>query len=136
MSRPLNSRQERFCAFIAGGKSGSEAYRLAGWNSRNGSERASAAKLLAKDNIQFRIAELRKPLTRKLLLSKDRHREILRDIAEDTERPAMVRIRAIEIDAKLAGHFAPDQVVVETGPTTLDAVRERAKAMSSAMSRV
>lgn len=48
----------------------------------------------------------------------------------------MSRLRAIEIDAKLAGYFAPDQVVVETGPKTLEAVRERARTMASAMSLV
>ena len=42
-------------------------------------------------------------------------------------------MRAIEIDAKLAGDFAPDRVEVETGPKTLDSIRERAAAVASAL---
>lgn len=72
-------------------------------------------------------------MTKKLLLSKDRQREILREIAEDDTRPTMARLRVIEIDAKLAGHFAPERVEIEKGRSNLDDIRERAKNMASAL---
>lgn len=34
------------------------------------------------------------------------------------------KLRVIELDSKLAGHFEPEQLVVETGPVTLDTLRE------------
>jgi len=43
------------------------------------------------------------------------------------------KLRALELDSKLAGHFAPDQVVVETGPETLLDIRERAAHVVSAL---
>lgn len=131
MSKPVNVRQQRFCEFIAAGESQTDAYLKAGFKVDKGVARRNAARLLTNADISDLIAELRKPVTKKLLLTKDRKRELLRDIAEDNDRPAMVRIRAIEIDAKLAGHFEPERVEVETGPTSFDAIRERARTMAS-----
>jgi phage terminase small subunit len=136
MNKPLNPRQESFCAFIAAGSSAGRAYEKAGYMSQGNVADSAAERLLRNVEIKKRVAELRKPVTKKLLLTKDRKREILRDIAEDTDRPAMVRIRAIEVDSKLAGHYEADRLEVDNGPRTLDAVRERAKSMASAMSRV
>lgn len=45
------------------------------------------------------------------------------------------KLRAMDLHSKLAGDFAPEQMVVETGPKTLEAVRERAKLLASPMSR-
>jgi phage terminase small subunit len=135
MRRPLNIRQERFCEFIADGESQTDAYLKAGFKVDKGVARRNAARLMTNADIAARIAELRKPVTKKLLLSKDRKRELLRDIAEDPDRPPMVRIRAIEIDAKLAGHFEADRVEVDSGSFNLDAVRERMRAIVSPMVR-
>ena len=52
--------------------------------------KANACESLTNPNLQARIAELRKPVTKKLLLSKDRKREMLRDIAEDRDLQTMV----------------------------------------------
>lgn len=45
------------------------------------------------------------------------------------------KLRAIELDSKLAGHFEPDQLVVETGPKTLEMLEQRAKAVESRLVR-
>jgi hypothetical protein len=45
------------------------------------------------------------------------------------------KLRAIELDSKLAGHFAPAEVVVESGPTQLESIRERAAQVVSALNR-
>jgi phage terminase small subunit len=133
--KPLNVRQQRFCEFIVAGESQTDAYLKAGWKVPRLDAGQHASRLMKYDKIKAKIAALRAPQTKKALLTKDRQREILRDVAEDGARPAMSRLRAIEIDAKLAGYFAPDQMVVETGPKTLEAVKERAAAMASAMAR-
>jgi phage terminase small subunit len=124
MIKPLNPRQESFCAFMAAGSSAGRAYEKAGYSSRGNVADSAAERLLRNVGIKNRIAELRKPVTTKLLLTKDRKRELLRDIAEDPDRPALVRLRAIEIDSKLAGHFEPERMEIEAGPITLDTVRE------------
>lgn len=43
------------------------------------------------------------------------------------------KLRAIELDSKLAGHFEPDQLIVETGPKTLEAIKQRALNVVSAL---
>jgi phage terminase small subunit len=133
--KPLNVRQERFCEFVASGMSGTEAWLQAGYDVSRNVARANAAESLAKPAIIARIAALRAPQTRAALLSKDRKREIMRDIAESPTQKTQDRLRAIEIDAKLAGDFAPEQHVIEAGPKTLDAVRERAKQIGSPLGR-
>lgn len=127
----MNIRQERFCEFVASGMSGTEAYLQAGWKCNRDAARASAAETLAKPSIKAHVADLRKNQTRKALLTKDRQREILRDMAEDPSAKPLVRIRAIELDAKLAGYFAPDQVVIENIPSKLQSICERANRVAS-----
>ena len=135
MTKPLNSRQESFCAFLAAGSAAGRAYEKAGYLSQGNVADSAAERLLRNVEIQKRIAELRKPVTKKLLLTKDRKRELLRDIAEDADRPAMVRLRAIEIDAKLAGHFEPDRTEIDVGQRTLLSIKERAEQVVSALAR-
>lgn len=44
-------------------------------------------------------------------------------------------LRAIELYSKLLGHFEPDRVEVETGPKTLQSIKERAAQVSSTLAR-
>lgn len=132
--RPPSVRQQRFCEFVVAGESGTDAYLQAGWKVTRKSARVNAAKLLATANIKAHIAVLRAPQTKKAILTKDRKRELMHEIAESKSEKTQDRLRAIELDAKLNGEFAPDRVEVETGPNTLQAVRARAKEMASAMS--
>jgi len=132
---PLSARHQRFCELIAAGESGTDAYLQAGWKSSRAAARANASKLLTKANIQARVTELRKPVTRAILLTKDRKRELLRDIAEDTTEAVLSRIRAIEVDSKLAGHFEPDRTEIDVGSQTLLSIKERAAQVVSALAR-
>jgi hypothetical protein len=45
------------------------------------------------------------------------------------------KLRALELHSKLVGDFEPDRVEVETGPSTLASIEERAKSVVSALSR-
>jgi len=38
-------------------------------------------------------------------------------------------------DSKMQGHYEPEQHVVETGPNTLESIKERAEHVASLMSR-
>jgi phage terminase small subunit len=133
--KPLNVRQERFCEFVASGTSATQAYIQAGYKVTVKVAGTAGPRMMENVGVKARIAELRAPQTKKALLSKDRKREIMRDIAESPTQKTQDRLRAIEIDAKLAGDFAPEQHVIEAGPKTLDAVRERAKQIGSPLGR-
>jgi phage terminase small subunit len=132
--KSLTVRQERFCELVAAGKTLTDAYIEAGYNVSRNTARANAAASVAKHSIADRIAELRAPQTKKTLLSRDRKRELLAQIAENTAMKPLVRIRAIETDAKIAGHFEPEHHVIEGGNKTLEAIRERALKVASALS--
>lgn len=132
--RRLTVQQERFCERIAAGDNQTEAWLNAGYKVSRSVARRNAAESLTNPVIKARVAELRKPQTKKLLMSKDMKREIAMQIASNPAKSDMARIRAMELDAKLAGHFEPDRVEVETGPYTLESIRERAKTVASLMS--
>lgn len=131
--KPLNIRQDRFCENVVSGMSNAEAYVKAGFKVSRADAAKHAARLMKNDGVKARIAELRKPQTRKVLLSKDRKRELLRDIAENDKAPVLARLRSIEIDAKLAGHFEPDRTEIDIGPKTLLSIKERAAQVTSAL---
>ncbi|GAA5117103.1 terminase small subunit [Luteolibacter yonseiensis] len=133
--KPLNVRQERFAELVVSGLSATEAYIQAGYKVTVKSAGTNGPRLLENAAIRARVAELRAPQTAAALMTKDRKRQILAGIAEDPKSGLLARIRAIEVDAKLAGDFEPDQVVVETGPKTLDALEARAKEVVSALDR-
>lgn len=132
-ARALNVRQERFCELVASGKSQAESYVEAGWNVTKLSARNHAARLAAKDSIRARIAKLREPKTRKTLSTRDDKRALLRHVFEDPTVKMQDRLRAIELDAKLAGQFEPDRTEIDVGPRTLLSIRERAATIHSAM---
>ncbi len=131
--RPLTVRQQRFAELVASGMSGTQAWLQVYPKCAYETAQASASKSIRKDMVAARIAELRKPVTKKLLFTKDKQREELYAIGTNPDASLMARIRAIEVDAKLAGFFAPEQVVMEQGPRTLDAIKERADKMASAL---
>jgi hypothetical protein len=134
-SKALSAREQRFCEGIAAGLKGRAAASQAGFTATPASLDTIACRLLRKVQVKNLIEELRQQQTKATLMSRDRKREILRDIAENPDVSTMARIRAVEIDAKLAGHFAPERVEVETGPRILDSIRERAATVASALDR-
>lgn len=135
MKKALNVRQERFCELIAAGEVPADAWINAGHKVSRNVAKSAANRSLTNVDLRSRIAELRKPQTKKALLSRDRKREILAEIAIDSTATRSDRIRAMEVDAKLAGHFEPDRVEVEAGPKTLLSIKERAAQVSSALAR-
>jgi hypothetical protein len=131
--RKLTVRQERFCELIAAGRSGTDAWIEAGHDCTRPSARALAAAALTNDSIKAKIAQLRAPQTAATLLTRDRKRELLRQIAEKQDAPLDVRIRAMAEDSRMAGHYEPDRTEIDVGPRTLQSIRERAATIHSSM---
>lgn len=132
---PLNARQERFCELIVSGTTAKEAYRLAGYTGEGNVAESTASKLLRNPKVQARMAGLRATQTSAALLTRDEKRRILARMVTDPATPVLAKIRAIELDSKLAGHFEPERVTVEAGPVTLESIRQRAIGVASALAR-
>lgn len=135
MKKALNVRQERFCEFIVAGECQTDSYLMAGFKVDKSVARRNAARLLTNADIKTRIAELRTPQTKKALLTRDRKREILRDIVEDPKTPVLERIRAMAEDSRMAGHYEPDRTEIDVGQRTLFSIKERAAQLSRALGR-
>jgi len=133
--RPLSVRQQRFCEFIVAGKNGTEAWLAAGYPVTRDVARTNAAESLANPRIIEHIAKLRAPEQAANRLTRDRKLELLRDIAEKEANPLDARLRAMAEDSKMQGHYEPEQHVIESGPKTLEAVRERARMMAAPLGR-
>jgi hypothetical protein len=95
--------------------------------------RTNAAESLANPRIKARVEELRKPQTKALLLTRDRKREILREIVEDRTAPLDARIRSMAEDSRMAGHYEPDRTEIDVGQRTLQSIRERAAQVGFAL---
>jgi len=108
-----------------------DAWLKAGYNVSRVVAAANAFESLRNPVISARIEALRKPIVKKALMSKDKQRELLQAIADDPKSGPLIKIRAIEVDAKLAGYFAPDHMVVDDGPNKLASIKERANRVAS-----
>lgn len=78
--KPLSVRHERFCEGIAAGLSGAEAYTKAGYKVSRDDARKHAARLMTKDDVKGRIAELRKPQTKSALRKKEDNLRFLAEV--------------------------------------------------------
>ncbi|MCE5310430.1 MAG: hypothetical protein LLG20_22565 [Acidobacteriales bacterium] len=121
---------------IAAGKSGPDAWLEAGYQVKNRDvAKANACEALTNPYIEARVAELRKPQTKKTLSSRDHKRLLAMQLMEDPRQKTQDRLRAMEIDARLAGQFEPDRTEIEVGPKTLLSIKERAAQVASALIR-
>lgn len=134
-SNSLNARQERFCQRVAAGMPASRAYAEAGYTGTGNVADTTGARLLRKAQIKDRVAELLRKDSAKVVLTKEMKRNFYLEVVNDPRQKMTDRLRASELDAKIAGDFAPDQHVVETGPKTLESIRDRATEVSAALDR-
>lgn len=132
----LNARQERFCEQIASGESQTDAWIQAGYKVSREVARRNAAEAVKNPRISARIAELRKPHTELALATKEYKRAILLEIINDPNVKPADRIRAVEVDARLAGHYAAERVELDGGQCLLASIEERAKRVGAVLSRV
>ena len=104
----LKQQHEAFCQNICDGMANGEAYSAAYPKSK--SERAAAAsatKLLKKADICARIKELQQQVSSERCLSRIRKRELLADIANNSEAKNGDVISAIKTDNEMTGDNAP-----------------------------
>lgn len=180
--KPLNIREERFCENMAKAMTKAKAAKDAGYNGGTVTLCVTACRLIKKDSVAQRIAELKAKNSAKFEMKREdlaRHLwaaattpigeidetsplsvEVTTDFIAGGARGKLKRGKAssgneeveptvmrkkVKMQDKLGsarllcemmGWKEPEQMVIETGPKTLDAVRERARAMASAMSRV
>jgi hypothetical protein len=80
VKRPLNTRQERFCEFIAAGENQTDAYLNAGFKVPRDDARKHAARLMTNDGVQARITELRTPQTKAALRMKEDNLRFLAEV--------------------------------------------------------
>ena len=123
-----NQRHERFAQLVATGESGAGAYGEV-YGRKGAVADANASRLLRNAKVRARIAELQQKAAEKAVLTLARKRELLREMAEgerptkrieDADGPTDVyeAVKAIELDAKLAGEFK------EKVEVTMDALTE------------
>jgi len=135
MKRPLNIRQKRFAELVASGMPATRAYMEAGYSRDPRIAEANAFRLMGNDGVKAVIAKLRVPQTKAALSSRDHKRAMLREVFENPAVKMQDRLRAIELDARLAGQFEPDRTEIEVGERSLQSIRERAKEVCSALVR-
>lgn len=110
-----NQKHERFAQLIAIGKAASAAYAEV-YGKKGASADASASRLTRNVKVSARVAKLQQKAAEKAVLTLARKRELLREMAEgerptkrieDADGPTEVfeAVKAIELDAKLAGEF-------------------------------
>lgn len=133
--KPLNVKHERFCIAKASGMNTTDAYLEAGFKVSRPVARKDGSRLAAKADIQARIKELLAPWKEEKLMSRDEKRRIMAEIARDKQAAKVDRIRAASEDAKLAGHYEPEKVTIETGDNTLEALQKRAETVVSGLNR-
>ena len=134
------------------------AYSEAGYSNRGKNAEANATRMMENDGVKSRLAEIRTKTAANLKLKRedlarhlyaavmtpigdlDANSPLLQEfsIGKDGQKrvKSIDKIAAARLLCEMMGWKEPEQVVIETGPNTLDAVRERAKTMTSAMSRV
>jgi hypothetical protein len=124
MNRPLNIRQQRFAEFVVSGMSATQAYLRAGYKTRGNSAEVCSSQLLRNPKVGAYVAKLRAPDTAKAVLTKDEKREILADLIRKRKITPSDIVRCMAEDSKLAGHYEAERIEVETGPITLDTIKE------------
>lgn len=124
-----NQRHERFARLMIQGLGQAEAYRKCYPDQTPDSIRVHASELYRKPEVKARIAEMREVIDSQFAMEAGRRRDLARRMAEG-EIPTKIvrkadgkveaifdRLAAMQLDAKLAGDFAPDQVQISQGPT-------------------
>jgi hypothetical protein len=124
-----NPTHERFARLLIQGLTQKEAYRKCYPNMKPESINSNAYKLANSLEVKARIAEMRELIDSQFAMEAGRRRDLARRMAEG-EIPTKVvrkadgkveaifdRLAAMQLDAKLAGDFAPEQLQVSQGPT-------------------
>jgi Terminase small subunit len=109
-------RQERFCLLYAVLGNASEAYRQAGYQTKNAD--VNAAQLMVRPSIVSRIAEINAQIAPKKVRNREGVIEWLDDLmSRPADEPVKWsdKLRAAEIICRMCGYNAPDQIELSAG---------------------
>lgn len=107
-----NHRWEQFAQAVATGASAAGAYRQT-YGTNGASAEAAASRLLRNGKVNARVAALQAESAKACVLTIEKRRELLARFAQDATEKTADRIRALELDARLAGHLKGDSVSVQ-----------------------
>jgi hypothetical protein len=111
----LSPRQERFCELYVELGNGAQAYRRAGYKGANNDAHCHAGRMITKDNVLRRIAEIRREREAKTAFTRDEAIRIMGDIVLNGQRDSD-RIAAANVIGRWNGWDAAQRVVVSEDP--------------------
>lgn len=105
-----NQRHEKFVQLILSGMSHGDAYRATYPDARSKKSGNNAWRLMRREDVQARYRELRDEMDARLtawaIMTRGEKRLMLKQIAEDENSSAAERMKAIDLDNKMAGEYA------------------------------
>ena len=122
----MNERQEKFClAYVKSGNA-SQAYKEAGYVTKGAAARINASRLLTKDNIKKRIAELNENIkTSEIAKAEELQITLTRimrgELKEEDDSPATlaIKLKAIDQLAKMQGLYLDRKEFINDTPTII-----------------
>lgn len=111
-----------------------QAYIRAGYKVSEKVAGVNGCKLLENAKVKALVAKLRAPDTAKAVLTKDEKRDMIAKRARGKVTVSDL-VKLLAEDSKLAGHYAPEQHVVDDGPNRIASAKERAMAIASPLNR-
>lgn len=127
----MTAKELAFANAIIAGQGPSEAYATAGYTitSNPRTSARGAQRTLNRPEVQAHIQKARDKLTAKALLTRERKREILGDLAENAKLKPLERVAAIKADNEMTGDNAPIKVNHSGMAEVMDAVRKASKGL-------
>ena len=132
-----NARWEQFAQRVASGETATSAYRAI-YHAAAKSAEAHGCRLVRNGKVSARVAELQGEAAKACVMTLTQRRELLARFAQSSAERTGDRIRALELDAKLAGELKGDSVTVNatavsgSGYVMTDADRARIMAKKQA----
>ena len=111
MTTLTNTRWEQFAQRVASGESATSAYRAL-YKAAPKSAEAHGCRLVKSGKVSARVAELQAEAAKACVMTLTQRRELLARFAQSEGERTADRIRALELDAKLAGELKGDSVTV------------------------
>ena len=124
-----NKKHERFARLLTQGLSQVEAFRQCYPDQKPESVNTNAAKLAGQLHVRERIAEITEFVDSQFAMVLGEKRDLLRRMIDGTVPTKVIRkadgkidaifdrLAALQMDSKIAGEFAPEQMQVNTGHT-------------------
>ena len=113
----LNIKQEKFCLEYSRSGNATEAYKIAGFKSKDdNSAAANAARLLRNDKIQGRLKELSKEVASSKIANTTECQELLTEIARNKKIFPKDRVAALNTLLKAQGAFSQNVNIIGAVP--------------------